>query len=99
MLVVATHYFEPPYATMKLSLLFSLLAPVASFMSAPGAKFGASTHLNAENSRRGFLASSAAAAVVALSIPQPSFAVGESSLVDVYFGVGCYWHFLRDDDF
>jgi len=81
---------------MKLPLLFSILAPVASFMNAPGAKFCASTHLNAENSRRGFLAISASAAAAALSIPQPSFAVSESDLVDVYFGVGCYWHIQHE---
>ena len=81
---------------MKLSLLFSLLAPVASFMSTHGVTSGVSTHLNAESNRRGFLASSAAAAAIALSIPQPSFAVSEISSVDVYFGVGCYWHIMHE---
>jgi len=65
-------------------------------MNAPRGKASTNTQLSAKNNRRGFIASTVAATVAALSIPQPSFAAGESDLVDVYFGVGCYWHIQHE---
>jgi peptide methionine sulfoxide reductase MsrA len=81
---------------MKLFSFFFLCTPVAAFVNAPGAKSSTSTQLRGQNDRRGFIASTAAAAAVALSNPQPSFAVADSDLVDVYFGVGCYWHIQHE---
>lgn len=84
---------------MKAAIIYTLFAPTAAFMAAPSTKSVTGTALFAENSRRTFLTKVTAATATAtatLSLPTASFAAEEDGLVDVYFGVGCYWHIQHE---
>ena len=79
---------------MKLSILLSLLAPVTAFVAAPSKNLRAESSLNAHNNRRSFLSNAIAGVALSTGLAQPAFAADD--LVDVYFGVGCYWHIQHE---
>ena len=78
--------------------LHSLTAPVPvsppGAASAPGALAATPGHRAPGSSRRTALLQgvAAAAALTQAPVPATATATGNEDLVDVYFGVGCFWH-------
>lgn len=91
----------------SLSTLFTMLAVPASAFAPSAIPISttdtknkglraAKTTIEAMNTRRNFLAALTTATVGISGIPLPSLASEESSLTDVYFGVGCFWHIQHE---
>jgi peptide methionine sulfoxide reductase MsrA len=87
---------------MNLVILFLISVPVAAaFVTNPASSKSASKRVTLQlnavaNNRRHFFATAASTASAILSFSQPSLASSESDLVDVYFGVGCFWHIQHE---
>eukprot|EP00557_Chaetoceros_sp_GSL56_P009408 CAMPEP_0176490282 /NCGR_PEP_ID=MMETSP0200_2-20121128/7784_1 /TAXON_ID=947934 /ORGANISM="Chaetoceros sp., Strain GSL56" /LENGTH=279 /DNA_ID=CAMNT_0017887571 /DNA_START=116 /DNA_END=955 /DNA_ORIENTATION=- len=90
---------------MNLLTLLLICVPTSAFFNSPitsnHAVRGGVMQLNAAaantSNRRNLFANAAAAASAILSFSQPSLAASESAdLVDVYFGVGCFWHIQHE---
>lgn len=76
---------------MKIIHFLSLVASATAFANVNSSR--SSTQLQATDNRRNFLASSASLLLLSSTLVQPALAAEE---VDVYFGVGCFWHIQHE---